>query len=93
MEVNRVSVKPCNCGKPFLIFQVNQPVLKNILPLLKEAGFKESEHFTRAGILYVENSNFVVTGPFGGNKLQISCKVDHCQHYVDSFESWLRGLA
>jgi hypothetical protein len=67
MEVNRVSVKPCNCGKPFLIFQVNQPVLKTILPLLKEAGFKESEHFTRAGILYVENSNFVVTTYWWGS--------------------------
>jgi hypothetical protein len=92
MEIKRVTVKSCSCSKPFLIFQIDQPLLKNILIPLKEAGFSESAHFTKAGILYVENCNFIVTGPFGGNKLQIKCKVDNCQHYVDTFESWLRNL-
>jgi hypothetical protein len=91
MKIERISIQSC-CGKKALIFKIDQPLSKDTLAFLIKNGFKETEHFTKAGILYVDNIDFVITGPIGANKLQIKCKVGDCEQKINNLEKLLSTL-
>lgn len=84
MKVDRRAVKAC-CGKTSLLLILNKPIDKSIITHFKSIGYKELEHFTKAGILYIENDHLIATGPIGSNKLQIKCRTNNCQSEVDNF--------
>lgn len=75
-----------------MIFKTDQPLSKNHLVALVSLGFVEAEHFTKAGILYVDNSDFTVTGPIGSNRLQVKCKHADCSQKLNNFEELLQKL-
>ncbi len=91
MKVERHSIQSC-CGKKALIFKTDQPLTKDILQIFVKSGFKETEHFTKAGILYVDNIDFVITGPLGSNRLQIKCKAIDCEQKVNNLEQFLLSI-
>lgn len=91
MKAERFVIQGC-CGKTSLIFKVDQPLTKEHLVSLVKAGFREAEHFTRAGILYVDNLDLIVTGPFGTDRLQVKCKVAECHEKLNDFEVLLAQL-
>jgi hypothetical protein len=64
----------------------------NDIKELVKLGFTESEHFTKAGILYVDNLDLIVTGPIGSDRLQVKCKINDCEQKVNDFEVLLQTL-
>ena len=91
MKVEKFVVKAC-CGKTSTYFKINAPINKTILDSLVSSGFTESEHFTKAGLLYINSPYLVVTGSFGSNRLQVKCRTTNCSEKVDEFESLLSKL-
>lgn len=91
MKITRFSIQAC-CGGKALIFKTDTPITKDILSALVKLGFKESTHFTKAGILYADNLDFIVTGPFGTTKLQVKCKHKDCDEKLNNFEALLLSL-
>lgn len=88
MIVTRFTIQAC-CGRTSLILKTDQPLTKEILASLVSMGFKEAVHFTKAGILWVDNMDLIVTGPLGSNKLQVKCKKADCSQKLNEFEDLL----
>lgn len=91
MKVERFTIQAC-CGKTSLIFKTDQPISKDHLNRLINLGFKEATHFTQAGILYADNLDLIVTGPFGSDRLQVKCKITDCSQKLNDFEVLLAQL-
>ena len=85
MKATRYNIKAC-CGKTNIIFKTDATITNNTLQSLVKLGFIESEHFTKAGILYVDNSDFIVTAPIGSNRLEVKCKKNDCNQKINEFE-------
>ncbi len=88
MKVQRFNIQAC-CGKKTLVFKTDKPLTKDVLQALINLGFRESPHFTKAGIIYVDNSDFVITGPIGSDKLQIKCRTLNCEDKINNLEQLL----
>jgi hypothetical protein len=91
MKVERFTIKAC-CGKTSLIFKTDQPLTKEHLVALVKLGFVAAEHFSKAGILYADNQDLIVTGPFGSDKLQVKCKITDCAQKINDFEVLLQQI-
>lgn len=91
MQVERFTVQAC-CGKTSLIFKTDRPIMASDIAKLVSQGFTEATHFTKAGILYVDNSDLIITGPIGSDRLQVKCKIADCDQKVNDFEVLLQQL-
>jgi len=94
MKIERI-VAPSNCSKcggKSLLLILGISISKDFLSLFQNNGFRELKHFTNAGILYVENDELIVHGPFGSNKLQVKCKKSECQEILNKLEELLQQL-
>jgi hypothetical protein len=91
MKIRRFTIKAC-CGGISIIYKTDQSLTKEHLAALVGLGFIETEQFTKAGILYVDNSDFIVTGPFGSDRLQVKCKHAECTDKLNNFEELLQQL-
>lgn len=91
MKVERFTVQAC-CGRTNLMFKTDRPISKNDIERLKSLGFTEARHFTKAGIMYVDNPDLIVTGPLGSDRLQVKCKIRDCAQKVNDFEVLLQQL-
>jgi len=89
MKIERFTVKTC-CGAKSIIFKIDYPLDNKLLDYFKSLGFNELAHFTTVGILYVDNSDFIITGPIGCNRLQIKCKKKDCDQKLNDFEVLLQ---
>lgn len=92
MKVERFTIQSC-CGGKSIIFKVGEPLTMKFLDLLKANGFKESDNFTKAGIVYADNLDLVVIGPIGSTRLQVKCKLtkseSECDQKLNDFEEFL----
>lgn len=88
MKLERFVVQAC-CGRSQIIFKIDTPITQSILDFLKSNGFSEAEHFTKVGILYADNLDLIVTGPFGADRLQVKCKKADCDQNLNYFEELL----
>jgi hypothetical protein len=92
MKVERFTVQAC-CGKTAIIFKTGRPIAQDLLTALVKAGFNESPNFTKAGILYVDNSELSMSGPFGSDRLQVTCKPQaNCDQKLNDLEGLLLQL-
>lgn len=93
MKVERFVVQSC-CGRKAIIFKTDQPLLKNHVDGLVKAGFIEHSQFTQAGILYVDNPDFTVTGPLGSDRLTVKCKhvEAECNQKINDLEVLLQQI-
>jgi hypothetical protein len=73
MIVTRFTIQAC-CGTTAIIFKTDCPLSKTHLESLKSLGWIEATRFTQAGILYVDNPDFNMSGPFGTDRLTVKCK-------------------
>ena len=89
MKVDRFTVKSC-CGGKSIIFKTDLPISKDLIVWFTKLGFKESPNFSKVGILYVDNLDFIVTGSFGSNKLQVKCRRKDCDQKLNDFEGLLQ---
>ncbi len=91
MKLEKFNIQSC-CGGVSIIFKTDRPLNINHLTALVKLDFVEAEHFTAAGILYATNLDFIVTGPFGSDKLQVKCKHTDCVQKMNDFEVLLQQL-
>lgn len=91
MNIEKFSIQAC-CGKTSIIYKIDRPIDSNLLNSLVEFGFTELSHFTAAGILYVDNLDFIITGPIGSNRLQIKCKRANCEQKLGDIEVKLKQI-
>lgn len=91
MKVERFVVQAC-CGKTAVIFKTDQPITKDHLAKMVTLGFREQAHFTQAGILYVDNTDFILTGPIGSDRLTVKCKHAECAEKMNNLEVLLQQL-
>lgn len=91
MKAERYNIQAC-CGKTAIIFKTDAPITKMTLNSLISLGFSEAANFTQAGILYADNPDFIVTGPFGSDRLQVKCKAADCIQKISDFEALLPQL-
>ena len=91
MKIEKFNVQAC-CGRTSIFFKISEPISNSLLQYLKLNGYRETEHFTKAGILYADNEDFLITGPMGTDKLQVRCKKDNCDQIIDKFENFLNSI-
>jgi|GEM_PF-3341305 len=91
MIVTRFVVQAC-CGKTAVILKTDQPLTKDHIAKLVVLGWREQEHFTKAGILYVDNPDFILTGPIGSDRLTVKCKHVECAQKINDLEVLLQQL-
>jgi hypothetical protein len=91
MLVERITIQAC-CGKTALILKTNQPLMKSHMVELTALGFVESEHFTKAGLLYMDNPDFIITGPIGSDRLTVKCKHSECSEKLNNLEELLKKI-
>jgi hypothetical protein len=88
MKVEKFLIQAC-CNKKQIVFKIDRPLDKTVLEVLKSNGFTEAAHFTKAGMLYADNSDLIVSGPFGGDRINVKCKKPDCDQYLNNFEALL----
>jgi len=88
MKVEVHSISSC-CGGKSTIFKTNMPVTIDIIKQFIDKGFIELKHFTDVGLIYVHNSDFIITGPIGSNRLQVKCKKSKCDQNLKELENLL----
>jgi len=88
MKVERFLIQAC-CNKTQIVFKLDRPVDQALLDILKSNGYTEAPHFTKAGMVYADNPDLIVTGPFGGDKLNAKCKKQDCNQSLNDLEALL----
>jgi hypothetical protein len=91
MNIEKFSVQSC-CGARSIIYKIDRSIDLNMINSFINIGFIEQQHFTKVGILYVDNDEFIITGPIGSNRLQIKCKKKDCDQKLNDFEPILKQL-
>lgn len=91
MKVKRISIQAC-CGRTAIIFKTDRPLMKTHITSLIKLGFVEMPDMTRAGILYVDNPDFNLTGPIGSDRLSVNCRHADCAQKLNDLEVLLRQL-
>lgn len=88
MKVERVVVQAC-CGKTAVVFKLDQPITGNLITSLVGRGFTEATAFTKAGILRVDNLDFILTGSLGTDRIHVNCKFKNCDQKLNELEGLL----
>lgn len=94
MRVDRRIVQVC-CGGTSIILKTDRPIMPDDINKLVGLGFKETANFTKSGILYVDNTDLIVTGPLGSDRLQVRCKIRDekvCDQKIKDFEVLIQQL-
>lgn len=88
MKVERFLINGC-CGRKMIVFKVDRPIDASLLEVLKSNGFKEAPQFLKAGMIYADNLDLIVSGPLGSDKLNVKCKKGDCDQSLNDFEGLL----
>ena len=88
MKIERLEVLAC-CGRKQIIFKIDRPLDLALLEVLKNNGFTEAPGFAKAGMIYADNLDLIVSGPIGMDKLNVNCKKDNCEKILNDFEELL----
>jgi hypothetical protein len=86
MKIERILVQAC-CGKTATIFKIDRPITTQLLTALADKGFTERPNFTKAGLLYMDNLDFTLTGSIGTDRLHINCKQKECVQKLNELEA------
>ena len=91
MKIDRYVIQAC-CKRVQIVYRLDRPVDKSLIEVFKSNGFKELVHFTQAGLIYMESMDGVVSGPIGADKLNVKCKKDNCEPFLNNIEQLLIAI-
>lgn len=77
------------CGRVTISFKIKEKVSTKLISFLKENGFKEHEHFTKSGMLYMETKDIIISGQIGNSSLHVKCRLSNCDSQVNDLELYL----
>ena len=80
------------CSKNVYTIILEQACGTSLLKCLKAAGFTESEHMTKAGILYAESQVLIVTGDLNGTTFKLLTKMSKVDLQVKQLFTILDNL-
>lgn len=93
MKVSRIPTQStCKLCGGSIAFKLDRSLTKDIIAIFISNGFKEYPHFTKAGILYVENEGIMAQGTFGSTTIQTKCKKKDCDNFLNDFEHLLTNF-
>jgi hypothetical protein len=70
MEFSKTEIKSC-CGGSSTVLTLSGPITDNVVSQLILFGFDIKDIFIKAGIVYAEGHNVILTGPIGSNRFNI----------------------
>lgn len=88
MKVERIIVQAC-CGRTGIVLKIGRPITSDLIKTFVDMGFTEAPNFTKAGLLYVDNLDFIVTGSLGTDRLHVKCKQKECDQKLNELEGLL----
>ncbi len=88
MKITRFVIPAC-CGRKQIVFTMDRPVQQALVDHLTSNGFTENKHFSKVGMLYVDNSDLIVSGPMGTDRVNVTCLKDDCEKILNDFEALL----
>lgn len=91
MKFEKFKIQAC-CGKKAIIYKLDRSITQELINKFASLGYKEHLNFTKAGIMYADNLEFILTGPIGSDKLQVKCKKSDCDQKLNNFEALLTQL-
>ena len=91
MKFTRYKIKEC-CGGSSTSLKLDSYISTHLISYLTNFGFKESEHFTKNGIMYIQNKSVILSGAFGANTLSVKCKSSDCADQLDELEKILANM-
>ena len=94
MKVEKLVIPAC-CKQVQVVFKLDRPLPQSIVPYLVTNGFTVSAHFTAVGMLYADNMDLFVMGPFGANRITAKCKNKDdaaCTQIFNKFEELITKM-
>jgi hypothetical protein len=88
MKVERI-ITPACCGNKQIVFKFDRPVLQDIVTFLRSNSFIESENFTKVGMLYMHNSDLIVSAPMGADRVTVRLLKKDSERILNDFEALL----
>lgn len=90
MKVTSDIIKSC-CGGTTLMFRCDKTLTYEFITFMINIGFIEQSHFTKSGIIYIENDYMILQGPLYNTKLTVTCKKnkDICINKINELEKKL----
>lgn len=85
--IKKFNTKTC-CGNYLITWKLNYKVSNELINYLS-SFFKEHNHFTKSGMLYMDSKELIISGQIGSDSLQIRCKTKNCEGYMNDLESKL----
>ena len=91
MKTDRHIIQAC-CGRTAVILKTDRPLDNNLITFLVNFGFNEAKHFSNAGIIYLDNEDFILTGPIGSDRLQVKFKKTNDYEKLEELENKLKEI-
>lgn len=91
MRCTKYKIKEC-CGGSSTSLKLDGSISSDMIAHFCNYGFKESGHFTKNGILYLQNENVVLSGAIGSNTISVKCKSNNCLEYLNEIEKILENI-
>ena len=91
MKISKYTMRSC-CGKTTVAFTVDKSIDDDFSAKLASIGFVEADHFKKSGILYTQNEDFILTGPYGSNRVQVKCRKKDCDQKINELEQKLKNM-
>lgn len=88
MKFEKLSINSC-CGAQSIIFILEKPASILTISHLASFSFNELSHFTKNGIIYMENNDCIITGTIGQNKLTLKFKNKNIENVIANVENIL----
>lgn len=90
-KLKKFLLKSC-CGSTTVAYTIGKPLTEEFADNLVENFFELDDTFKKAGLLYAKDEEFIVTGPFGSNRIQVKCRKKNCHSNLIKLETLLESL-
>lgn len=83
----KFETKTC-CGRKTISFKIKK-VNIGLIDFLKTKGYKEHNHFTKAGMLYMDIPEMIISGQINNSGIFVKCRKTDCSKQINDLELYL----
>lgn len=92
MMIISSTIVPACCGKTQTVLTLDRPIDVSVIQAMNDNGYQTLEHFAKAGMVYINHSEMIISGALGQNQLRIFCKQKDCQQATLKLEVALKNI-